>query len=48
MFPKSWVTPGAKIDKNSDVRPMLASPVLAVVLYDPAIGRRHPKEISSA
>jgi nitroreductase len=36
MFPKSWVTPGAKIDKNSDVRPMLASPVLAVVLYDPA------------
>jgi nitroreductase len=36
MFPKSWVTPGAKIDKNSDSRPMLSSPVLAVVLYDPS------------
>jgi nitroreductase len=40
MFPKSWITPGAKIDKNSDSRPMLSSPVLAVVLYDPS--RRAP------
>jgi nitroreductase len=36
MFPRSWVTPGAKIDKNSDTRPMFSSPLLSVVLYDPA------------
>jgi len=36
LFPKSWITPGAKIDKNSDSRPMLFSPVLAVVVYDPS------------
>ncbi len=36
MFPKSWITPGAKIDKNTDLRPMLSSPVLAVMLYDPS------------
>jgi len=36
MFPRSWTTPGAKIDRNADSRPMLASPVLAVVLYDPS------------
>ncbi len=36
MFPKSWTTPGAKIDQSADSRPMLASPVLAVVLYDPS------------
>jgi nitroreductase len=40
MFPKSWITPGAKIDKTSGSRPMLATPVLAVVLYDP--GKRAP------
>ncbi len=40
MFPRSWVTPGAKIDRNSDTRPMLPSPLLGVVLYDPA--RRAP------
>jgi len=40
MFPRSWVTPGAKIDKNSDTRPVLSSPLLGVVLYDPA--RRAP------
>lgn len=39
-FPKSWITPGAKIDKNSVSRPMLDTPVLGVVLYDPA--RRAP------
>jgi len=36
MFPKSWITPGTKIEINSDSRPMLSSPVLAVVLYDPS------------
>ena len=40
MFPKSWTTPGAKIDKTSGSRPVLPSPVLAVVLYDP--GKRAP------
>ena len=36
MFPKSWITPGAKIDQNADSRPMPGSPLLAVVLYDPS------------
>ncbi len=36
MFPKSWITPGATIDKNSNSRPMLSAPVLAVMLYDPS------------
>jgi len=40
VFPRSWITPGAKIDKNLDSRPMLSSPILAVVLYDPS--RRAP------